>query len=795
MNRFLHLVFTIAVMAMSALPSVAHNLKLYGKVTARGEGAVPFAAVGVEGGKFGTYSNDNGDYELELPLGRHVLVFTAMGYEPVRKEVYADEKLQLEYNVELLSSEQLLDDVVVTEASSGLSRLRNSAYNVVALDTKEFQNSTGNLSDILSKSPGVRLRESGGEGSGINLMLDGFSGKHIKIFIDGVPQEGVGASFGLNNIPVNLAERIEVYRGVVPVQFGADAMGGVVNIVTNSVREGWNLDASYSYGSFNTHKSFINFGKVHRNGLKYELNIFQNYSDNNYTINAPVEDFETGSIEKKKLYSVERFNDTYHNEAATFKVGVVGKSWADRLMLGLGLSNMYKEVQTGVRQEIVYGQKHRRSHSLMPSLEYGKRNLLLNGLDLSASLNYNCNVSTNIDTASCKYNWFGDTKKLNGRGEQSLQHLQSNNENWNLAANINYSPGISHRHLFTLNYLFSAFRRSNTSLLLPQVVEDPIDKLTRKNIVGLSYRLTPSERWNITAFGKYYNVFVQGPVATTSNADEYVRDTRAMDAVGYGAAGTYFILPQLQVKLSYEKACRMPTIEEMFGDEDLEQGEFGLRPERSHNVNLNVGYNGKFAQHGFFAEAGLVLRDTRDYIQRNIVDLSGGKSAATYINYGKVLTKGYNVTLRYTWDKLLSIGGNFTDMRVLDNMKTAIGSSVPNLGYGGKMPNLPSMFADFDVTLYWHGLGGKDNLLTFTYDGQYVQEFSYYSARIGSNNGDYIVPDQLSHNISLVYSLKSGRYNIALECRNVTDEHLYDNFSLQKPGRAFYAKFRVKLGK
>ena len=164
MNRFLHLVFTIAVMAMSALPSVANNLKLYGKVTARGEGAVPFATIGVEGGKFGTYANDNGDYELELPLGRYVLVFTAMGYEPIRKEVYADEKLQLEYNVELQSSEQLLDDVVVTESSAGLSSLRNSAYNVVALDTKGFQNSTGNLSDILSKSPGVRLRESGGEG-------------------------------------------------------------------------------------------------------------------------------------------------------------------------------------------------------------------------------------------------------------------------------------------------------------------------------------------------------------------------------------------------------------------------------------------------------------------------------------------------------------------------------------------------------------------------------------------------------------------------------------------------------
>ena len=59
----------------------------------------------------------------------------------------------------------------------------------------------------------MKLRESGGVGSDMQLMLDGFSGKHVKIFIDGVPQEGVGSSFGLNNIPVNFADRIEVYKG------------------------------------------------------------------------------------------------------------------------------------------------------------------------------------------------------------------------------------------------------------------------------------------------------------------------------------------------------------------------------------------------------------------------------------------------------------------------------------------------------------------------------------------------------------------------------------------------------
>ena len=47
-------------------------------------------------------------------------------------------------------------------------------------------------------------------GSDMKLSLDGFTGRHIKLFIDGVPQEGVGSSFGINNLPVNLAERVEI---------------------------------------------------------------------------------------------------------------------------------------------------------------------------------------------------------------------------------------------------------------------------------------------------------------------------------------------------------------------------------------------------------------------------------------------------------------------------------------------------------------------------------------------------------------------------------------------------------
>ena len=782
--------FFLSACAFSTYAQKPGKTMISGKVISTEKEVVDFATVYLKGTGHGGITNQEGIYHVSAPAGNYTLVVSAVGYKTVEKPVTLLRGQRVRQNITISPETQQLDEVTVV--STGVSRLKRSAFSAVAVDTKELQNTTKNLSDALAKAPGMKLRESGGVGSDMQLMLDGFSGKHVKVFIDGVPQEGVGSSFGLNNIPVNFADRIEVYKGVVPVGFGTDAIGGVINIVTNKKRRRWFLDASYSYGSFNTHKSNVNFGQTFKNGFTYEVNAFQNYSDNDYHIEAPVEDFETGRIDRDKKVRVKRFNDTYHNEAVVGKVGVVDKKWADRLMLGFTYSNMYQDIQTGVRQDIVYGQKHRKGHSLMPSLEYYKRNLFAKGLDVALTVNYNKNLTTNVDTASYKYNWYGDRKLLNSPGEQSYQHSRADNNNWNGTFTANYRLGKM--HMLTFNHVLNTFSRSNTSLLAKEEQSDAIAKETRKNISGVSYRLMPSETWNLSVFGKYNNQFVAGPVATDANQNDYVRTTRSVSSIGYGAAGTYFILPGLQAKLSYEKAYRLPTIEEMFGNEDLEMGDIGIRPENSDNVNLNLSYNRTFGRHSVYVEGGLVYRNTKDYIQRNITDLSGGKSAATYINYGKVLTKGYNISARYGFGKWVSVGGNFTQMDVRDNMKTSISGSAENIAYKERMPNLPYIFADSDVTFYWRDLGRKGNALTVSYDNQYLHSFTYYSSKIGSNKGDYVVPSQFSHNLSLSYSLRDGRYNLSFECRNFTDEQLYDNFSLQKAGRAFYGKVRVYFG-
>lgn len=786
--RGLFLSFLLLLISISAFSQ--HKTMISGKVLSTEKTTVDFATVYLKGTNYGGTTNEEGIYHLQAPAGEYTLVVSAIGYKTVEKPVKLMRGERTKMNVVISPQATELDEVVVV--SNGVTRLKRSAFNAVALDTKALQNSTQNLSEALAQAPGMKIRESGGVGSDMQLMMDGFTGKHIKIFIDGVPQEGVGSSFGLNNIPVNYAERIEVYKGVVPVGFGTDAIGGVINIITKKNRNKWFLDASYSYGSFNTHKSYVNFGQTFRSGLTYEINVFQNYSDNNYYVDTPVKDFTTGAINKKKIEHVKRFHDTYHNEAVIGKIGFVDKKWADRLMFGFTYSHMYKDIQTGVRQEVVFGGKYRKGYSIMPSLDYRKRDFFVRGLDVVLTANYNKNMTNNVDTSSYEYNWLGEMRPLRMPGEQSYQNTRSDNNNWNGTLTANYRIGKA--HTFTFNHVINAFRRSNQSLLNEDSEANAIPKETRKNISGLSYRLMPTEHWNLSVFGKYYNQFIAGPVATSSAQDDYIRTTNSVSAMGYGAAGTYFILKSLQAKLSYEKAYRLPTNEEMFGDEDLETGDISLRPENSDNVNLNLSYNETFGKHSVYVEGGLIYRNTKDYIQRNISDLSGGKYGATYVNHGRVETKGYNISVRYGFANWVSVGGNFTQMNVRDNVKTVTsGTNQESLTYGARMPNLPYQFANSDVTFYWRNLWKKGNTLSVTYDNLYMHSFPLYSEAVGSES-EFVVPTQFSHNLTLSYGIQNGRYNISFECRNLTNEKLYDNFSLQKAGRAFYGKVRVYFG-
>lgn len=767
-----------------------------GRVVSTEKEVVDFASVYLKGTTHGCVTNEKGLYHLKAPAGKYTLVVTAFGYRKLEQAVEIVAGGREKLTLVLRPQKTELDEVVVT--GSGVSQVNKSAFNAVAIDAAKLHNSTQDLAAALGKVPGVKLRESGGVGSDMQFSLDGFTGKHVKVFIDGVPQEGVGSSFGLNNIPINFAERIEVYKGVVPVGFGTDALGGVVNIVTNKKRRTF-VDASYSYGSFNTHKSYVNAGHTLSNGLTFEINAFQNYSDNSYYVDTPVKDFETGVWDTEKKERVKRFHDAYHNEAVMGKIGLVNRSFADRLMFTFVYSQNDNEVQTGVVQEVVYGQKRTKGHSYMPSLEYLKRNLFTKGLDVNFTVNYNKNFTHNIDTATYEYNWRGESRYMAGKlGEQTYQDSEFESDNWNGTFTANYRLGEA--HAFVLNNVTTGFTRTNRSTADPTATGATaaglFDKKSRKNVTGLSYRFSHKEQWNVSVFGKYYNQFNSGPRNLSTSGYEYVEASTHVDAFGYGAAATYFFLKGFQAKLSYEKALRLPTTDELFGDEDLEMGAVDLKPEKSHNLNIGLSYARTFKAHAVYAGGGFVFRRTSDYIRRTIGSYSGGLSYASHENHGLVRTVGFNAEMRYDYSHWLSLGGNLTSLDIRDYERyVSSNSRQESTTYKVRMPNTPYFYTNADISFHVRNLFGKGNRLTLTYDNYYVKGFPLHWENHGSASTKKRVPNQFSHNASLTYSLKNGRYNFALECKNLTDEKLYDNYSLQKAGRAFYAKVRYYFNK
>ena len=325
---------------------------LSGKISSEGK-AINGAHVSIENAKhIKTTSDKNGNFKIEIKPGVYVVVVHANGYVTAKEKIELKSNQTIQISLQKNNNEYQLEEALVVKKTA-IEQIKESPFNVVALDAKSSYNTTQDLAKLLDKASGIKIRESGGVGSDLAISLNGFTGNHVKIFMDGVPMQGFGSSFQLNNIPVGIAERIEVYKGVVPIEFGSDALGGVINIVTSKNRNSF-LDASYSYGSFNTHKSSINAGYTSKSGFTAQLNAYQNYSDNNYKVKTTILNLQTGNRPDEERW-VTRFNDGYHNEVVTFKTGFVKKSWADQLLVGFTYGQEYNEVQHSNLMKYVFG--------------------------------------------------------------------------------------------------------------------------------------------------------------------------------------------------------------------------------------------------------------------------------------------------------------------------------------------------------------------------------------------------------------------------------------------------------
>ncbi|MBE9463323.1 TonB-dependent receptor domain-containing protein [Dyadobacter subterraneus] len=794
-GKSLLFIFFISLLFLSGTVHAQNTIIISGIIQDEGGTTLPGVSVMLKGTSTGTQTDSEGSYKLNISKpGNYTLTISSVGHITQEKSVTLKSGQHLKSSFTLKSDTKVIDEVTV-HGKTETQEIKEQAFTVNAIETKQYANTTADLNQVLNRSAGVRIREQGGLGSSFNFSINGLSGKAVKYFIDGVPMEIMGSAMSLNNIPVNLAERIEVYKGVVPVQLGSDAMGGAVNVITNQKQTNY-LDLSHSYGSFNTHRSSLTGQYVHpKTGITVKASAFFNYSNNNYKM-KDVEILEGGTRNGNQITDLSgatfvttntrRFHDDYRSAMGQVEVGVSNKKWADVLYGGFGYSEGKQDLQTGFEQTIVYGNVTRNSKAYNGTIRYKKTNLLVNGLDLSLFASHSKDTYVTADTLMRQYYWDG-TWTAKGATEMGSIKTLSNIIRPRTFVRANLSYTLNEKHSFNINYTLDHLKNESYNELLTS--SDDMPGLMDKQILGVAYQQEFLEtKWVNTFFAKYYGLGLERK-KYVDNAYRVLENQ--FNNYGYGIASRYKLLPDLGIKVSLEHAYRLQEVEEVFGDGLNVQPNPDLKPESSDNVNLGSYYGFRIDKHRFFMEASGFYRNAKDFIYP-VPDQRS--KALKNENKSSVRVTGFEAEVRYDYSDLLSFNVNATYQSAVNMTKFgSTASTTYEATYKNKIPNQPWMFGNANLSIGKNNVFQKGSRLQFNWFAQYVHWFYLTWEAYGNVNGKSSIPTQFIQNASLSYSFQDGRYNVSAECRNLTDDLAFDNFRLQKPGRAFSVKLRYFL--
>lgn len=753
-----------------------------------GEPAVG-ASVALQGTSISASTDEKGQYKIKAAPGNYILVITSLGYKTAKISVNLTAEGKKIENITMEDDAADLKEVNVI-GKSKVQRVKELAYNVTAVDLKKLYNTSADLNQILNRTTGVRVRETGGMGSDFNFSLNGFSGNQVKFFMDGIPIDNYGSSFTLNNIPATMAERVEVYKGVVPIELGGDALGGAVNIVTNKSTRRY-IDASYSFGSFNTHKAAVNTRFTTDKGFVTNINAFVNFSDNSYKVDAQIPDTFSGVY--GPVQKLKHFHDAYEQGTIMAEVGVKDKKYADYLLIGVAASTNKKEIQQGTTMLRVIGDAFTDSKNFVPSLKFKKTDLFTRNLTASLAASYNIAQERTIDTSSARYDWSGNytiKKYENSGGEINIAKTLMVFDVKSVQSNANLKYGLNENNSFSLNYTFLGYKRTEDD----EYTKGPIGRpYINKNIIAVGYDLSAfQKRLSYTAFAKKLDMKGEVTIFNDHKDDEDDEIVKpSSNDLGYGTAAAYFVIPEkLQVKVSYEHAFRLPSALELLGDGGVRVNDNpSLQPEESDNINIGFSYKNNFKVHSFGFEGNFLYRSAHNFIQPTIDE--GTKSK--YINFKNIEVTGFDGVVHYGYKEWLTFDLNATYQQTLNRDNSLQpGNNHVNSFYNKQVPNVPIFYGNVDLGFHFKNIKYADDFFTANLSANYTDSYYLNPPTLGKYNKKEI-PQQLFYSVNLAYSLKNGKYNIALECFDITNEKLYDYYNVQKPGRSFTLKLRYFL--
>lgn len=675
-------------------------------------------------------------------------------------------------------------EVIVVIGERPEAALKRSAAAVTVVSTEPDRRITGDLGEILARTEGVGVRRAGGLGSGARLSLNGLTGEQVRVLVDGVPLQLSGYGRALSNLPLDLVERVEIYRGVVPIELGADALGGALNVVTQTPAEGAGGAATLEIGSFGTQR--VTAGAHHRwaSGWFVRAQGYLDRAENDYPVEVDLVDAQG----RQRRGSVRRFHDAYRAHGGGLEVGVVDQPWADQLSLrGFG-STSHKELQHNAVMSRPFGEPTVGQSAAGISARYA---LARGPAQVAAVAGAGRWRGDFVDEGEWLYDWRGE-RLLQRTRPGELDGQPHNRTTWDqgVYARAHASYAFTPEHQIAVALSPTLTDRTGTERRRIQATDrDPLDLDRRLGslVTGLAYTAT---LWGgaveSVTFVKGYHQWAQSEEALPGQPLQ--RREASTHAGGVGEALRLTLGEGAQIKASYEYALRLPRPEEIFGDTVLVLANLELKPERSHNLNLGVAVDSRRTWAGRFqAELDGFARLTDDLIL-----LWGSDQYLIYENV--YAADAYGLTASARWaapGRWGSVGGNLT----WQDLRNTASDGVFGAFEGSRIPNRPWLFANGDARLHLRGWPGAYDALSLVWHTRYVGGFFRGWEGLGDVDSKQRVPGQLVHTAALVGEWVTAGYglSLALEARNLSDARTYDFFGVQRPGRAWAIKLTAEV--
>jgi outer membrane receptor for ferrienterochelin and colicins len=654
MNKLLLLASVLLILMNQAF---AQNTKtdanLVGHIVSKGQ-HIPFANISIKGTAIGTVSDQTGHYQMvNLPEGLKTIVVSAVGYKPVEKAVLIEAYKTIELHVEIEEDIMNLNEVVVSADRSEQKRIEAPVI-VNTISPKLFETSHSlNLGDGLNFCPGLRLENNCQNCGFTQVRMNGMEGPYSQVLINSRPIfSGLAGVYGLELIPANMIEKVEVVRGGGSALYGSNAIAGTINIILKEpVAKSYEIGGTYSLTGIGLKGSGANAPDY---SLNFNTSIVSDDTKTGITM--------YGFTRDRKIFDA---NDDGFSEISPMENLTLGSRFFHRFgyrsKIAVDFFKINEERNGGNKQDLPLHErdvaeavKHKMKTAAITFDQYFRKYDLLSVFLSGQFLNRDSYYGANRSLSDYGHS---EDKTYNFGAQYKAQFEKSS-----------LIAGIDNIGSFLIDKKLAFPDIENAVIVDGSIVEIP----QKGNVL-----VSDQSSFTSGVFAQYEVNLNRAKIAIGGRYDHYTIKDLAKENIETKTGSVFSprvslmveIFKELQARLSYSQGYRAPQI----FDEDLHietsgsrqvinVNDPGLKQETSHSYMLSFDYNGKLGKinTGFLVE-GFFIRLDNPFV--NEIGLPNDEGTVIYTRKNATdgaVVKGLNMELKIRPLRDFSFTSGFT---------------------------------------------------------------------------------------------------------------------------------------